>query len=368
MIVSTKGRYVQIALWGTIPFFIYSFQQEPTVDELKVDTLKPLTTGLLVFLYIVYLVNNLLFSRFFRFLYTLANQKPLHKVVSSIVNKAPKISFIFDSYHYVNGRANSNYTEGSSLSSDVLSKVVTHSETLDFKIYSYRDISGVLCLASNSKCKKRFVSLTLDFEFNFADSITMYDYIKQKNDYCNENKWRDKHLDFTEMRSIPDTFHEKLIKIDDDVPAYLQWYVFVGFLLCGIVELYKLFLKFFIIKERYVIRKLISSRYVVDNCEYDVLKPKLSVFGDVKDVETKCKVITGVDKVEPTQEEIEAANKYQRFIEAGKAILYAQEGNDICNNNSDVTPIENGNVDMIVNKPFSKGESRKEKGERPCGL
>ena len=210
---------------------------------------------------------------------------------------------------------------------------------------------------SNNKCKKRFVSLKLDFELNFADTITMYDYIKQKNDYCNENKWRDEHLDFTEMRSIPDTFHEKLIKIDNDVPMYLQWYVFVGFLLCGIVELYKLFMQLFIIRERYVIRKLISSRNVVDNCEYDQLKPKISVFGDIVDVETKCKVVTGVDKVEPTEEEITAAKKYQQFIEAGKAILYTQEGNDMCNNNNNdntgVITKETGNVDMIVNKSFS---------------
>ena len=347
---------IQLSLWATIPLFIYSFQQqESTVNE--IDTLMPLTTGLLVFLYIVYLVNNLLFSRLFRFLYTLSKQKPLHKVISSIVNKAPKVSFIFDFYHYANGRVNSNYTEASSLSNDASSKVITHSETLDFKIYSYRDISGVLCLMSNNKCKKRFVSLKLDFELNFADTITMYDYIKQKNDYCNENKWRDEHLDFTEMRSIPDTFHEKLIKIDNDVPMYLQWYVFVGFLLCGIVELYKLFMQLFIIRERYVIRKLISSRNVVDNCEYDQLKPKISVFGDIVDVETKCKVVTGVDKVEPTEEEITAAKKYQQFIEAGKAILYTQEGNDMCNNNNNdntgVITKETGNVDMIVNKSFS---------------
>ena len=348
---------IQVSLWFTISLFIYSFkqQQESTVNE--IDTLKPLTTGLLVFIYIVYLVNNLLFSRIFRFLYTLSNQKPLHKVISAIVNKAPKVSFTFDFYHYANGRVHSNYTDESSLSTDPSSKVITHSETLDFKIYSYRDISGVLCLMNNKKykqCKKRFVSLKLDFEFNFADAITMYDYIKQKNDYCNENKWRDEHLDFTEMRSIPDTFHEKLIKIDNDVPMYFQWYVFVGFLLCGIVELYKLFMQFFIIRERYVIRKLISSRNVVDNCEYDKLKPKISVFGDVMDIDTKCKVITGVDKVEPNDEEIEAAKKYQQFIEAGKAILYQQEGNDVGNAGDDgVVKTENGNVDMIVNKSFS---------------
>ena len=49
-----------------------------------------------------------------------------------------------------------------------------------------------------------FIKLELDKEINFADNISYYDYLMQKQSFYTTNKNRDSFMDMWEIREIPD--------------------------------------------------------------------------------------------------------------------------------------------------------------------
>jgi hypothetical protein len=83
---------------------------------------------------------------------------------------------------------------------------VTHKESENFLYYSWRDISGLTLLDSHKVFrgpKKVYIKLELEKEIEFADDITRLDYQKQKDNFYYRNRWRDIHVDLSEVRDIP---------------------------------------------------------------------------------------------------------------------------------------------------------------------
>ena len=127
----------------------------------------------------------------------------------------PKILFKCECYHYEQVEYTVRDSDGNTHTETYTEKVVTHRETYSFPYYSFQDVSGLFILNQEKMKNAVFIKLELDKEINFADNISYYDYLMQKQRFYIRNKNRDTDLDMWEIREIQDFKKYNFIKIRD---------------------------------------------------------------------------------------------------------------------------------------------------------
>ena len=140
-------------------------------------------------------------------------------------------------------------------------------------------------------------------------------------DYQNEidkfyacNRYRDEHIEFTEKRFVPDLIHHNLIKLGKNEPILSKYFFFILFTLS---EIYKLYFDSLCIFQRFKIRKLISTRYDLNQPvyqeKYQEFVPQINLIYQTFNYKPQDYnyLNNNYELNLPTQEELERAKKYQ---------------------------------------------------------
>ena len=282
---------IQLLLWILLISYIISKKIEYFKN--KISTKSILNYILIICLtvnYIIYIISNILFSKIFLFLLNKKTSKKLKETLQKNIKKLPKIIISINCYHIennnnendtkINNSEESNYIN--TTNETIQTKITTYNENKEFKYYSCRDISGEINLDNDIFKQENFifVDLNLDYEIIFGDTITMYDYDTFKNNILTENKWRDVHLDCEEKKIINLDFENKIIQIDNTNSNYINWQLYLIILIIGLIEFYKLYIEKFIVIKNYIIRKVISSRNIINKDDFKYLDPKIVFHGE----------------------------------------------------------------------------------------
>jgi hypothetical protein len=141
---------------------------------------------------------------------------------------------------------------------------------MDLPYYSTKDVSGLFLLDVNQTVNKNkmFIKLHLLKEINFADEISYFDYLMQKDSFWRRNRFRDVHMDFHEKRNINGFNENNLVQICDTKPKCFHCGYYVLWTIIPFVQFYKRYIDSFCIHQSFKIRKLISTRYNLMNEQY----------------------------------------------------------------------------------------------------
>ena len=367
---------IQLLLWILLISYIISKKIEYFKN--KISTKSILNYILIICLtvnYIIYIISNILFSKIFLFLLNKKTSKKLKETLQKNIKKLPKIIISINCYHIennnnendtkINNSEESNYIN--TTNETIQTKITTYNENKEFKYYSCRDISGEINLDNDIFKQENFifVDLNLDYEIIFGDTITMYDYDTFKNNILTENKWRDVHLDCEEKKIINLDFENKIIQIDGTNSDYINWQLFSIILLFGLIEFYKMYIERYIIIKNYTIKKVISTRNIINKDNFNDLDPKIVFHGGNILINENNETFINKD-YKPrniTKSEIEESKKYESLLDKilktdlNKEKLIDDEenendnintlsnNNDINNNNN-----ENNEEEIILNE------------------
>jgi hypothetical protein len=232
----------------------------------------------------------------------------MHQKMGRYFRTAPKIIFHCECYHN-EIKNNDSKTK----------KVVTYTENYEMPYYSERDVSGLFYLNCDQAIakKKVYIKIKVIEEINFADAISIMDYHDEIDKIYARNRYRDVYFDFHEFREIPDLVHHNLIRLGGNEPILSKYFFFILSTLLTLSELYKLYFDSLCIFQRFKVRKLISTRYDLNQPvyqeKYQPFIPQINLIyqsfeykpEDYNYLNNKYEVNL------PTQEELERAQRYQ---------------------------------------------------------
>ena len=198
-------------------------------------------------------------------------------------------------------------------------RVVTHRETATFPYYSCRDVSGLFQLKNSREeaMGKTYIKLELLEEINFADNVSYMDYENYRTDFYNRNRKRDLFMDYRETRKIPGLNTYNFVLIRNEEPCGVNICMFIIFTIIPLVEIYKCYINSYCIEQTFSIRKLISTRYDLNQKQqYDVMTPSINVLNQQYVFEkSNYSYLNNQYSVKlPSQEELDRAAQYQNKI------------------------------------------------------
>jgi hypothetical protein len=158
----------------------------------------------------------------------------------------------------------------------------------------------------------------LEQEIEFNDAITIYDIQKIKNELYSKNKNKDYCIHIYLDKDIPSMKYFYLIKLSKDKNyCLLQKWIYILCVFLMIDLFYRIYLDCITSKQKFKIRKIVSSRYnVYENNKYSQFIPGYFI-QDSQFVASR-ENIGGVgdkkDLLLPTEEELKNAQIYNKFI------------------------------------------------------
>ena len=230
------------------------------------------------------------------------------------IQTPPEIEFYCECYHKKSGKKRPV-------------RVVTYEETVTFPYYSARDVSGLFELKNSREeaMGKTYIKLELITEINFADNLSYMDYENFRTDFYNSNISRDEYMDYYEKRSIPGLIDYNLVCIRDEEPCCINQILYIILIFIPFVEFYKCYINSYCIEQTFTIRKLISTRYDLNqNQQYQLFTPSINVPNQQYVFEpNNYNYINNQYPVQtPTQEEINRAAQYNNKIPNYQCVSY----------------------------------------------
>ena len=233
--------------------FYKLYHNDPIKQKLKIIYLI-----VFLLLYIIYLILELT-SPIFKFLCN-KQKKKFSEKIKSIFQKFPSIKFKSKSKIRVDED-----------NCPINSK--------KFKIFSSRDVSGLLALNSDSNNidKKKYVFLKLKEELILEDEKTFLEYKKIKEDFIRENRRFDKNFQIEEEIKIKGLKDYYMIKLKEEDYYIINKMFFLFFTFIAVVEFYKIWINYLSIYQEFTIKKIISSHKELNNEEkYDLYNPQIN--------------------------------------------------------------------------------------------
>lgn len=127
-------------------------------------------------------------------------------------------------------------------------------------------------------------------------------------------------MDFNETRTIPGLIHHNLVKIGQNDPCIVSFGWFTIFTLLTLVEFYKIYINSLFVYQKYKIRKIISTRYDLNQPvyedKYSQLAPQLNLITQEYKYEPEAYNYMNpeINIDLPTKEELERAGQYKDKI------------------------------------------------------
>ncbi len=220
--------------------------------------------------YFLYVIIELC-SHTSNFLLNKKSTNSIYHKLKELFSSAPVLQLNISCYHYETRIEERRTQEGKIIQQEVTERVDTFRDRKDFIYYSFRDVSGLFKVDLDNEIfkNKTYIKLTLDTMISFADSISYYDYQNFKNYFLNENKDRDERYDFNEKFYINNLSKNNLIRIKDEEPFYINFFFFLICTLFTMALPYEILLDNISIEGKYQIKKIISTRYNLNDYEYD---------------------------------------------------------------------------------------------------
>ena len=296
-----------IIIWGLIIYIIITF----IISKKDYESIKNAVYAIIC-IYLLYLIVEFCSSTS-KYLCNKKDIKGIEYQMRKYFEINPIISFYCECYHIetienryrVKKRRYATYTKKE--------KVVTHRDRYNLQYRSSRDVSGLLNLAHIGR--KSYIKLFLKKEINFADPISVNDYITQKDIFWRKNRFRDTYMDFREERIIPGLIWHNLARITDKEPCSINIYWFTFFTFLTLAQFYKSYINCFHISQNFTIRKIVSTRYDLNSKKFNEiyrnLIPQINLMKRQInfDINQYNYVNQNVEIDLPTKEEIEEAEK-----------------------------------------------------------
>ena len=308
---------IQIILWFSL---IYSL-------------INPENFYLAIIIYVFYLLFELC-GNTSRFLLNKSSTGHIYNKLIKTFRQHPAIKINCTCYHLEKKIVEEKDKDGNIIKKQVEEKVVTFNGEEHFPYYSYRDVSGLFHIDLNSPIfkNKKYIKLSLESSISFADSISYYDYQAFKTNYINLNSHRDEKMDFSDTYYVPNLSYNNLIKISNDEPPYVNFFTFFLSVIFTFALPYEIMLDNISIKGKYLIKKIISTRYDLNSYQYNNMYldsvPSI-ILGDNK-YNIAPNDYGYIDKNFevnlPTLEEIEKAKQYGNQYQ--QPMYYSENNND----------------------------------------
>ena len=301
--------FFQLGIWVFFFLMIYSLSKEDMAFQIIS------VIGFIIF-YVSYLIIEFN-SREVKYLCN-KTSKGVYEKMGEYFKMTPTIQFnikCYDEYEYENENLDEN--------GNVVGTYKTYSSYTRYKgssilpYYSSRDVSGPFYLNCNSKQKA--IRLELTEEINFADIISFNDYLKEKKFLCEKNKYKYKanSCDISIQKYIRGLEKYNFIPINPHSSICpFNICLFILITLVGFAEIYKIYFSCYSVYHHFVIRKLISIRYDLNQNIFQRLRPRINLFDKIyeyspnyynyKYEQHECQ--------SPTAEEIEKAKKYEFIV------------------------------------------------------
>ena len=261
-----------------------------------------------LFFYITSIILTCFTSPVWKYLKNKTSDKAIYETMQSHFSKAPVITLTTKSYHI--DRMDNDRR-----------RWYTHEENVDFKYYSWKDVSGTFHLDLDQPNKKpMYLLLRVKNEINFADSATVDDYTRMKKDLYARNASRDEYIDETEQRTYEGYQEFTLVKLGKEDSCFFSRcvFIFMTIISLGIVFCWKFEKR--IISQSFVVKKLVSTRENLlegeNSMKYNQQKPMVSINSDVYEYDAQ---VTGsVNEVNnvapPSAEELKKSQIYGKEV------------------------------------------------------
>ena len=311
----------------------------------------PIKTTLLVIFIIIYVLYLILEfkSPLCSFLCHKTNENGIKNHLGNLIQTPPEIQFYCECYHYETrvvrynppkrggkkrsvGRKSGGRSRGTSKRRRTRTRtqrrrVTTWTETVTFPYYSARDVSGLFELKNSREeaMGKTYVKLELNPEINFADNLSYMDYENFRTDFYNRNRPRDQYMTYRETRRVPGLNSYNFVLIRNEEPCGVNICLFILLTIIPLVELYKCYVNSYCLDQKFTIRKLISTRYDLNqNQQYQSFTPSINIPSQQYVFEpNNYNYINNQYSVHaPTQEEINRAAQYNNKIPNYQCVSY----------------------------------------------
>ena len=302
--------FFQLAVWGLLLASIVLY----CID----NSVYIITFPIYGFIHLVYICIELCSAKG-EFLINKNSKEGIKETFRKYYQASPSIVFYGRSYHIETVYTTTTNSDGKEEYDETQVEETTSTETYNLPYYSARDVSGLFhlnCKKDNVQ-KKCYIKLELNEEIDFADTISYSDYENEKNNFNGRNKPKDELYSFTETRSIPGLVKHNLINIGDSDPCIVNHCVFLLSILLTLAEFYKSYVNSLCIKQKYTIRKIISTRY---DLSQPIWEEKYNKFNPLLDLISQKYIFEPQDfnylndkhqpKL-PTSNKIEEAKNYQ---------------------------------------------------------
>lgn len=245
---------LQVLVWGSLIFTFKDHEFYP----------------LLIVVYVLYLIYELC-SKTSRFLLNKKSTNSIYSKLKELFSSPPVLQLSVCCYHFETRIVEKRGENGQIIKEEITERVETYKERRDFPFYSFRDISGLFRVDLDDSIfnQKTYIKLTLDTMISFADSISYYDYQLFKNQFMNDNTMKDEKMDFKEDFYITNLSRNNLICIKDEEPFYYNFFYFFISTLLTMALIYEYKLDSISIEGKYQIKKIISTRYNLNDYAYD---------------------------------------------------------------------------------------------------
>ena len=305
--------FFQIVDWALlIALIIELIQRSKFVSKMSI------AFGIIHFIYILLEI----FSPTGKYLCHKSSEGGMYENMGRYFRTPPKIIFHCECYHNETKYYTTKNKFGGVEQHKKTVKVVTYKEDYEMPYYSERDVSGLFYLNCEQALakKKIYIKLKIKEEINLADAISIMDYQNEIDNFYARNRNRDVYFDFRQERFIPGLIHHNLIKLGKNEPLLLNYFFFLLATLLTLSELYKLYFNYLCIFQRFKIRKLISTRYDLNQPvfqeKYQPLIPQINLI--VQTINFKPQdynyLNNDIEVNLPTKEELEKAQKYQNKV------------------------------------------------------
>ena len=348
-----------IAIWGLITYITISLYF--ITKNQNTDKNAKICGYILLGIYPVYLILEFC-SPTFRYLIHKRTNEGIKQKLGNLFRKEPHIEFHAECYHYETRHIYEKDKNGNLIHRTENVRVVTYRDNKIFNYYSSRDISGLLNLKCDKAQIKRkcYIKLELEEQIDFADSITIADYEREKERFQESNRHRDVHMSYTETRTVPGITHHNLIKFGEYDPCTVHYFWYVFFSIFTLGQLYKWHISSLCIYQNYTIRKIISTRNNLntEECDfkYGAFDPQINLITLKINYEHEffnyLNTSSNVDL--PTEEELQNAKKYESKVP--KYELYGENDGDIYKSGT-IKEKQDFNCDDTLNIPILPGNN-----------
>ena len=309
--------FLSLAVWCSLIFLIYLESSPVYIDK---DT-KTILYFVLIASYLLYIILECCSSTS-KYLRNKTTGEAMYDKMGSLFRTPPVITFRCQCYHYEIIHYTTKDKDGNVHHHTRREKRITYSESYTMPYYSMRDVSGLFYLnCDEAYVKKKFyIKLRLNEEINFADEISYMDYEYYQEQFWRKNRFRDVYMDFEETRKIPGLTSHNLIKIGQKDPCIVSFGWFTIFTLLTLCEFYKIYINSLFVYQKYKIRKIISTRYDLNeplySNKYSELIPQLNLIDQQYSYKPESyNYINQETEVDlPTKEELERAEQYKDKI------------------------------------------------------